>query len=319
MKQNQARISVVLPVYNGAACVHEAIESIQDQTYPHWEMIILDDGSSDNSYVICQGLAGGDDRIQVVRNPTNWGLAKSMNRLVALAQGEFVAVQEQDDISIPERFEREVDLLDRRQEVGLVSGIAAWMDEDGQVFAHFPDLLARGGQYPQDRQQMVKYLYVEQCKVVNAACMFRRSAAEQIPGPYDEEARMSIDWQFFIHLAHRWMIMGIPEYLVLMRRGKSHQHLSAMKELQFREARRCIQKIYTLYHADPGSPLNRVSFRKAMATQLILEARYYGRLSGASRLAKAIYYDPANPQTWKTFGELGRRMLGRPKNRPDLY
>lgn len=304
-------VSVVLPVFNGERFVAEAIHSIQAQTLTDWELVIIDDGSHDQSFEICRDIANQDGRIRVFRNERNLGLARTMNRLVSLARGKYIAIQEQDDVSVPERLAWEVEVLENDKEIGLVSGIAAWLDDEGQVFTYFPGLLVREEQYPQDKPEMVKFLYIEQCKVVNAACMFRRSIVDEIPGPFDEEAKMSIDWQFFLHVAHRHRIWGIPKVLVKMRRGQKHQSVTKRKELQFREARRCIKLIYDHYRTNPDSPINYWLYRKAMATEMIVEGRYYGGVKGWLRFVEAIVYDPSNKRAWKSLLDLSLRGLNK--------
>ena len=232
-----------------------------------------------------------------------------MNKLYSTAKGKYLAIQEQDDRSTLDRLEKEVSILESKPEVGVVSGIAAWVDQQDQLLAHFPGLLARGEQYPQALQEMVRYLYAEQCKVVNAACMIRRSVIDQVQGPFDPEARMSIDWQFFLHAAHFTKFWGIPEVLVYMRRDQDHHHLSSNKELQFREARRCIRLVYEKYRNDPASPINRDLFREAMTTEMVLESKYYGRLRGLCLLGKAFSYGPFTPRVYRLAVWYGNRFL----------
>jgi glycosyltransferase involved in cell wall biosynthesis len=305
-------VSVVLPVYNGGDDVGRAIDSIRRQTFGDWELIICDDGSSDGSYDMCRTMAASDVRINVTMNRVNLGLAKTMNRLVREARGKYIAVQEQDDLSVPSRLEEEVGFLESHQDIGLVSGIGAWVDEMGQVFQYFPGVLQGNGRFPQGRREMVKFLYVEQSKIVNAACMFRSSALQSLKEPFDENARMSIDWQFFVHLAHRYGIYGIPKVLVLMKRGGQHRSLTTNKELMFREARRCIRLLYERYRKDPGSPINYVLYRVAMSTEMTIEGRYWGGLRGLGRIVVALLYYPLKGYAWFSLGELlwrGARKL----------
>ena len=131
---NKPLVSVVLPVYNGEAFVLDAVRSIQEQTFQDWELIIVDDGSRDRSLEICQNCASQDPRLRIYANPANLGLAKTMNKLVRLARGKYIAIQEQDDMSLPERLQLEVELLDSRPEVGLASGVAAWINDKGEIF-----------------------------------------------------------------------------------------------------------------------------------------------------------------------------------------
>ena len=307
-------VSVIMPVYNGNNFVLSSIRSIYNQTFRDWELIIVDDGSSDESYACCEVMAKSDQRIKLYRNAENLGLAKTMNRLVSLAKGEYVAVQEQDDESTTERLEKEVSLLQSKPDVGIVSGIAAWVDREGRLIGHFPGILARGEQYPQDRRAMVKFLYTEQCKVVNAACMIRRSILDQIPGPFDHEAKMSIDWQLFIRAAHITRIWGIPEVLVYMLRDQSHNNFTKRKGSQFPEARRCIQRIYEDFSDDPASPVNPSLYRQAMVTEMLLESRHYQNRKGFSLFLKSLLMNPLNPKVWQQMGWYRKKILQKLKS-----
>lgn len=305
MKADRPHVSVILPVYNGGLFVSDAIESIISQSYQSWELVIIDDGSSDNSLAICQEYAKGDGRIIVLRNVTNTGLSRTMNRLVACAKGDYIAIQEQDDISLPNRLELEVNTLDSHPDIALVSGVAEWLDDSGHTINFFPGLLHKGGAYPRDKNDMVKYLYVEQCKIVNAACMFRKSVLNRFNGkPFDDNARMSIDWQFFLHLAHDFRVFGLSNVLVRMRRGNSHNSLTKKKDLQFREALRCINLIYYCYRDDKASPINYRLYRKALAAEMTIEGRFYGGLKGVYRLLTALTYAPRYRQAWMSLLEL---------------
>ena len=306
---NAPLVSVILPVFNGQAFVSDAIESIRSQTFTDWELIIVDDGSSDGSLEICRRYEATDSRIKVFKNEENLGLAPTMNRLVSLANGKYVAIQEQDDISLRHRLASEVELLATHPEVGLVSGIAAWINDRDEVSAYFPRLLQSGSQYPESMRDMVKYLYTDQCKVVNAACMFRKTIIAGEERPFDDDARMSIDWQFFLHLAHKYRIFGITEVLVKMRRGHSHKSLTKEKELQFTEARRCIELIYQRYRKDQHSPISYQLYRQAMSTQNVLEGRYWRGVRGWLRVARAVAYNPFNRKAWSSWVELSFRAL----------
>lgn len=305
------RVSVLLPVYDGAATLAQAIDSIRTQTFADFELLIYDDGSRDASLAVAERAAAADPRLRVLRGERNQGLGHAMARLAEAAGGEFLAIHEQDDVSPPDRLAAEVALLDARPEVGLVSGLAEWVDGAGRRLRLFPGLLEGGGNYPQDPAAMVRFLFVEQCKVVNAGCLFRRVALEKIPGRvpvfFDPQARMSVDWQFFLRLAHSWSIWGLPQVVVKMRRGDDRSGLTTRKALQFAEARRCLRLLYRELASHPGSPIDRRLYRRALATQQVLEARHAGGWRGMPQLLGALWRDPGRPDTWRTLGEVGRR------------
>ena len=304
-----ALVSVIMPVFNGEMFVASAIHSIQGQKFNDWELVIVDDCSTDRSFDICSSFSTNDSRIRLFRNSENKGLAKTMNTLISLSRGKYIAVQEQDDISVEDRLILETEILQSQPAVGCVSGVAAWLDDHSKVFSYFSEFLNNGNQYPQNQKEMVRYLYAEQCKVVNAACMYRRAAIRDMHGPYDADAKMSIDWQFFIHIAHKYLFFGIPKTLVKMHRGNSHQSLTKMKALQFEEANRCIDLIYNTYKNDNDSPINYWLYRKAMSTELVLEGRYYSRILGLSRLFLAILFYPVNKRAYRSIAELFLRGI----------
>ncbi|MBU5612542.1 glycosyltransferase family 2 protein [Geomonas azotofigens] len=113
----EPRVTVLMPVFNGAAFVTEAVESILGQSYPDFELLVIDDGSTDKSAAIV--LSYDDPRIRLVKNGHNLGLIASLNRGLDLARGEYVARMDADDISRPRRLARQVAFLDSHPEVGV--------------------------------------------------------------------------------------------------------------------------------------------------------------------------------------------------------
>ena len=106
MKVQKPLVSVLFPVYNGEVYLEEAIHSILDQNYDNFEIIIINDGSIDDSSAVIQNFS--DSRIRFYENRTNQGLAFTLNRAINLSKGDYLARQDQDDISLPERFEKQV-------------------------------------------------------------------------------------------------------------------------------------------------------------------------------------------------------------------
>lgn len=315
---------MLLPVYNGGATLESAAASILGQTWGDFELLLHDDGSTDGSAEVIAGLLRRDSRLRASRSLQNRGLGAAMAHLAGLARGEYLAIQEQDDLSLPDRLAAEVAALDADPRVGLVSGIAEWLDENGEPFRLFPGLLAGGGQYPQELAEMVRYLYLEQCKVVNAGAMFRRRVLErmdpgEVPVFFDPAAKMSVDWQFFLRLAHSWRIAGLRQVVVRMQRGVARDSLTRRKELQFAEARRCLSLLYDELAGSESSPIDRPLFRRAMATQMLLEGRFYGGRRGLGRLLAALLRDPGRAETWRSLAELaagGLRRLWRAEASP---
>lgn len=113
-------VSVIIPVYNVEKYVEDAIASIQNQTYNNLEIIVIDDGSIDNTYNIVEKLAKDDNRIKLYKNENNLKIVKTLNRALSLANGEYIARMDGDDISAPDRIEKKVRYLGENKEFDLV-------------------------------------------------------------------------------------------------------------------------------------------------------------------------------------------------------
>ena len=122
-----------MPVYNAAEFLREAVESIRRQTYPWWELLCMDDGSSDGSGDALEKLAAGDGRIRVLRNGTHRGLVAAIDAGLREARGEFIARVDADDVASPERLEKQVSYLLAHPAVVAVGGQVLMTDRNGAV------------------------------------------------------------------------------------------------------------------------------------------------------------------------------------------
>lgn len=125
----QPTVSIVLPVYNGSATLAAAIRSLLLQTFHDWELLIIDDASSDDSLAVAQSFA--DQRIRVRSHQQNMNLPNTLNEGVALARGRYIARMDQDDIAFPDRLSLQVAYLDDHPEVDLVGTAAVIFSDNG--------------------------------------------------------------------------------------------------------------------------------------------------------------------------------------------
>src|ERR1039458_114749 len=114
------RVSVLMAVYNGASSVRAAIASIAAQTYEDWELIIVDDGSTDSTLSTLEIIAATDPRIHILHNTRNRGLAASLNTARKYAHGDLLARMDADDVSHPERFQCQVQFMATHPEVDVL-------------------------------------------------------------------------------------------------------------------------------------------------------------------------------------------------------
>ena len=158
-------VSVILPVYNGERDLAQAIESILAQTFADFELIIVDDGSTDNTASILEQYAARDQRIRVLRNSVNRGIGPTLNRGIESARGEFIARQDADDWSIPGRLALQVAFLRDHPDHFLVGSQIRVLREDNAS--------ARITHYPLDHEAILE-AFIHGCCIGHGSVMFRR-------------------------------------------------------------------------------------------------------------------------------------------------
>lgn len=126
------KVSVIMGIYNCESTLTEAIESIFDQTYTNWELIMCDDGSSDATFQIASKFKNDHpDKIILLKNFSNMGLNYTLNKCLHYAKGDYIARMDADDISLPKRFEKEVEFLNNNNQYSFVSASMFCFDESG--------------------------------------------------------------------------------------------------------------------------------------------------------------------------------------------
>ena len=126
------KVSVIMGIYNCEKTLREAVDSICRQTYSNWELILWDDGSTDGTYELARQIAGQDhDRIKLFHGEKNRKLSYALNQCLNHAEGELVARMDGDDISHPDRLQKQVDYLRKHPETDLVGTQMMWFDEEG--------------------------------------------------------------------------------------------------------------------------------------------------------------------------------------------
>lgn len=171
------KVSVLMGVYNCAHTLQYAIESIQNQTYENWEIILCDDGSSDDTYQVAKEIASKDSRIILLKNKKNQGLNTTLNKCFAHATGEYIARMDGDDESMPTRFEKQVQFLESQDEYFITSTPMVFFDEKGDW-----------GQSNVIEKPSKKDV-VCGSPICHAPVMMRRECMEKVGG-YTEDLRM---------------------------------------------------------------------------------------------------------------------------------
>jgi glycosyltransferase involved in cell wall biosynthesis len=126
------KISVILTLYNTKKYLRESIESVLNQTFKDFELIIVDDCSPDNSLSIAKEYRKKDKRIKIIQNKKNVGVAEAINKGLKIAQGKYIAILDSDDVALPRRLELEYNFLEKNKDIFLVGGRMLVITEDGK-------------------------------------------------------------------------------------------------------------------------------------------------------------------------------------------
>lgn len=129
-------VSIVMPAYNAQDYIQEAIQSVLQQTYTEWELLVIDDASSDRTAEIVNQLVRKDSRVHYIKNKANIGAAESRNRGVELAKGQWIAFLDSDDCWHPDKLKRQLDLAEKHRAEFVFSG-SAFMNKDGRRLEYY--------------------------------------------------------------------------------------------------------------------------------------------------------------------------------------
>ena len=202
------QVSVVMPVYNAERYLREAVESILNQTFTDFEFIIIDDGSTDGSLKILREYADNDPRIRLISRE-NRGTAGTLNEGIELAKGPLIARMDADDISLPERLERQIPHINTHPEMAALGTFARQILPCGGVLDDMT--------FPLEHEAVYRnILHFRGPWMLHPTVVFRAEHARAIGG-YTPEYPCAQDNDFFLRLGERGTLANLPEALFLYR------------------------------------------------------------------------------------------------------
>lgn len=200
----QPLVSVLMPVFNGEKYIREAIDSILNQTFADFELVIVNDGSTDQSASIVESYS--DPRIRLYHNDRNRGLSYTRNRCIELAKGELLAKLDCDDIALPTRLADQVAFLREYEDFGLIGGWVQFIDSSG-ILGEVASFLATSEQIP-------SVMLFHNC-FAQSALMFRRSV---LPREwYRDEYPPAEDYDLWIRIARKTRVANLPKVVTYYR------------------------------------------------------------------------------------------------------
>jgi glycosyltransferase involved in cell wall biosynthesis len=213
---NEPTVSVVIIFYNSKPFLEEAVESVLAQTYTEWELLLVDDGSTDSSSTIARSFEQRcPERIRYLEHAghQNRGMSASRNYGISMARGRYIALLDSDDIWLPEKLEREVPLLENHPEVGMVYGPSQyWSAWTGQAGQDFIDSVCVAPGTVVSPPEMFKLCYPlgAGSPPCPSALLFRRLLAEQVGGFEEEFVGLYEDQAFLakVYLSSSILVSG---------------------------------------------------------------------------------------------------------------
>ncbi len=214
-------ISVIMPAYNGEKYLAEAIESILDQTYNNFEFIIINDGSTDKSLEIIKEYAKKDKRIKIINNNKNLGISLSLNKGVITGKGKYIAIMNQDDISLTKRFEEQIKFLEENPEVDIVGAAMETFDEEGDTFLR---------RYPLTNIKIRKKIWFYS-PLAHPSIMVRKEVFKKV-GLYRNWTFPCEDLEFFFRAGEKYKLANLPSVLLKHRYHKDSITMSNTKLME---------------------------------------------------------------------------------------
>lgn len=204
MSQIKPIISVLMPAYNAADYIREAIDSILTQTFTDFEFVIINDGSTDTTEEII--LSYSDERIKYYANESNMGIVKTLNRGIDLCQGKYIARMDADDVSLPDRLEKQVHRLEANPQI-----VAC-----GTLYAIYGDQRQTPVDVATDVQD-IRYDMAIYCQFAHSMVMMRKDVLNINQLQYREEYKCAEDYKLWTELLKYGDMVNLPEVLGCIR------------------------------------------------------------------------------------------------------
>lgn len=196
-----------MPAYNGEQFIGRAIRSILDQTYENWELTIVDDCGTDHTMDVVRSFC--DDRIKVLSNEKNEGIAFSRNKAIENSHGKYIAILDDDDMALPDRLRLQVEFLEAHPEIGVVGGRSYWIDENDQILRSTAASLTN--------PRYIAAVYLFSGAYINCTCTFRKTLFDEYHIRYQDNMLGMEDVLFWIECSKVTAMSNVEEFVSLHR------------------------------------------------------------------------------------------------------
>lgn len=196
-----------MAAYNAVNYIEKSIISILEQTFKEWELIIINDCSTDHTPEIVEKYIRLDPRIILLNNAINVNQALSRNRSISKARGEYIAILDDDDIAFPDRLKIQYDFLENNPAVALVASAAEIIDKDGKIIGH--------KRSPENLDEL-RFRIILKNPLIHSSVMYRKELMEKVGG-YNNKYFNAEDYKFYSELIKKYEIISLPNVLLKYR------------------------------------------------------------------------------------------------------
>ncbi len=282
MTTNIPCVSIILPTYNCAGFLPDSIGSILLQTYDSYEIIVVDDGSTDNTREVLKPFM---QRIQYIHLVKNKGLPAARNTGIRAARGEYLAFIDADDLWLPEKLQTDIAYLNKHPDVGMVYSKHLNVDVNGRA-------LNGGTKKRLPSGNIFTQLFSEQNFIIPSSVVVRREVFN-MTGLFDEQLFNCQDWDMWLRIAFFSKIAGINKTLIKYRHNPHSLSKNRDSVLKYQKA--VIDKTYNQFKDKKGG-ISEKLYKKRLASHYAKVGRYYLR-DGKKNLANenfrlSLRYDP---------------------------
>jgi len=254
------RVSVLMTIFNGGQYLQQALESLELQEYTDWELVVVDNASEDNSMEILE--ANSDSRFRITKLDENIGRTGALNLGLGIAQGDYIAILDADDLALGGRLSKQVDFMDNNLNVGLVGSWTKFIDENGKSCGEFTP--------PRMHNELISQFAIRN-PIVHSSAMYRRMLSSKIGG-YNSNWVYAQDFHFVLNLSTVSRIEVMPEYLCAWRKSStgltSNYGMKLVRSLEEAQLIKCVPKILKLNRADSCR-----NFKQQLVTRGLLAVR----------------------------------------------
>ncbi len=202
---NNPKVSFLISAYNEEERIRKCLDSVINQNYPNIEIIIIDDGSIDNTVKVIENYISENSNIEInlIKNEENIGLTESLNKGIEYCSGKYIARLDADDISLSDRVKKQVAFLEKNKDFALVGSFNKKVYSDGKEIINKPML----------SPEKIKQNLIHSCQIAHSSMMIRTNILKKYK--YNENVATSEDYELYVRLAKDWKIGVIPKVVIV--------------------------------------------------------------------------------------------------------